>query len=101
MAGKAESPPQKSSKKNETLTEAFVSTFQSQVEGAISENRVRRFACSAKTNRDLAFCPLSKEELPPVVSNRWQLLIISMIGFISMERLNRAPVNDFSSNSPD
>ena len=39
MAGKAESPPQKSSKKNETLTEAFVSTFQSQVEGAISEKQ--------------------------------------------------------------
>ena len=39
MAGKAESPPQKSSKKNETLTEAFVSTFQSQVETAISEKQ--------------------------------------------------------------
>lgn len=39
MAGKAESPPQKSSKKNETLTEVFVSTFQSQVEDVISEKQ--------------------------------------------------------------
>ena len=39
MGGKAESPPQKPSKKNEALTEAFVSTFQSQVEAAISEKQ--------------------------------------------------------------
>ena len=39
MGGKAESPPQKSSKKNETLTEVFVSTFQSQVEAVISEKQ--------------------------------------------------------------
>ena len=39
MGGKAESSPQKSSKKNEALTEAFVSTFHSQVEGTISEEQ--------------------------------------------------------------
>ena len=39
MGGKTESPPQKSSKKNETLTEAFVSTFQQQVEDVISEKQ--------------------------------------------------------------
>ena len=48
MAGKAESPPQKSSKKNEQLNEAFVLTFQEQVETAILEKqttlpRVRLF----------------------------------------------------------
>ena len=39
MAGKAESPPQKSSKKNEQLNEAFVLTFQEQVETAILEKQ--------------------------------------------------------------
>ena len=48
MAGKTESPPQKSSKKNEQLNEAFVLTFQEQVETAILEKqttlpRVRLF----------------------------------------------------------
>ena len=43
-----------------------------------------KFGSSAKTNRDLASCPSSKEELPHVASSRWQPLIISMIGFISM-----------------
>ena len=39
MAGKTESPPQKSSKKNEQLNEAFVLTFQEQVETAILEKQ--------------------------------------------------------------
>ena len=46
----------------------------------------RRFGCSAKTNRDLAFCPLSKEESPPVVSNRWQLLKQFVDAVITGER---------------
>lgn len=39
MGGKTESSPQKSSKKNEALTEAFVSTFQEQVETVISDKQ--------------------------------------------------------------
>ena len=39
MGGKTESPSQKSSKKNETLTDAFVSTFQQPVEDVISEKQ--------------------------------------------------------------
>lgn len=39
MAGKTESSPQKSSKKNEALTDTFVSTFQEQVETAISDKQ--------------------------------------------------------------
>ena len=78
MAGKAESPPQK------FLTNRSIcfTTFQSQVEGAISEKQspsVRLF-CQDESRFD-AFCPLSKEELPPGVSNRWQLLIISIDWF--------------------
>ena len=39
MGGKTESPPQKSSKKNEQLNDSFVSTFQTQVETVISEKQ--------------------------------------------------------------
>ena len=39
MGSKTESPPQKSSKKNETRNDAFVLTFGQQVEDAISEKQ--------------------------------------------------------------
>ena len=61
---------------------------------SFQKNRIRPFGCFVKTNRDLAFCPSSKEESPHVASSRWQPLIISMIGFISTVRWNRSPETD-------
>ena len=37
---------------------------------SFQKNRVRPFGCFVKTNRDLAFCPSSKEESPHVASSR-------------------------------
>ena len=61
MEGKTESPPQKSSKKNEPLNESFVSTFQTQVETVISEKQSHPFGSFAKTNLDWGFARRPKK----------------------------------------
>ena len=100
MEGKAESPPQKSSKKNEALTEAFVSTFQSQVEGAISEKQSLSIGLFCQDESRFGILPIVQRRITawgvkPVATVDYQYDWFYLYGAVEPRTGER-----FSSNSP-
>ena len=63
MEGKTESPPQKSSKKNEQLNESFVSTFQTQVETVISEKQSQSVRLFCQDESRLGILPVAQRRI--------------------------------------
>ena len=63
MEGKTESPPQKSSKKNEPLNESFVSTFQTQVETVISEKQSQSVRLFCQDESRLGILPVGQRRI--------------------------------------
>ena len=63
MEGKTESPPQKSSKKDEPLNESFVSTFQTQVETVISEKQSQSVRLFCQDESRLGILPVAQRRI--------------------------------------